>query len=129
MLQDATIVEGKHVESAMKLINCYQQQIDILRSDEDFKEVENVLEELVEKDVILFKGSEIKGIMFLVRRRNPYAGGKCAALEHERAFKRLADKGTGTTVSLVGRKQMILFVFQETISRNSKRPKKFGSVA
>ena len=60
----------------------------------------------------------------MVRRRNPYSGGKCTALEHERASKRLADKGIGNTVSSVGRNsRRLLSFFKKPLSEIARDPK------
>ena len=103
LLQDATIVEGKHEESAIKLTNNHQQQTHILRGDDDFNEIENISNEQTHKDVLLFKGSNIKGVSYLAKSSNPRVGGRCAALDYEKSFKMLAENAFGSAVSATGR--------------------------
>ena len=50
---------------------------------------------MIDKDVLLFEGSVIKGVSSLAKRINPYSGMKATKEQYEESFRRLAASGLG----------------------------------
>ena len=95
LLPGATKIEAKYLKHAVKLLETYQEQRDIL-SDEEIKDTYNInLNNQIDKDVLLFEGKFHKGVKQLIRRKNQYSGQKHTKVEYEDSFKRLETRGIG----------------------------------
>ena len=103
LMPGSAITQAKFVPTAIKLVEAYQQQRDILAGEHSYDASEQLIDEIIDKDVLLFKGEKIKGASYFSKRNNPYSGMRCATEEYEKSFERLAEKGLGDIVITKGR--------------------------
>ena len=81
----------------------YQKQRDMLSGENTESEIIEILDEKVDKDVLLFSGKEIKGASYLTKRKNPCSGNKHTKEEYETSFHRLHSHGIGLVTTKTGR--------------------------
>ena len=96
LLPDATKMQAKYFENAIKLLETCQEQRDML-SNKEIKDAFKISENnQINKDVLLHKGKSHKGITNLIKRKNPCTGLKHEKSEHKSSFKRLESFGLRT---------------------------------
>ena len=103
LLPNASIIKPESVTSAIKVMEVCQKQRDMLSGENTESEIIEILDEKVDKDVLLHGGKEIKGASYLTKRKNPYSGNKHTKEEYETSFHRLHSHGIGLVTTKTGR--------------------------
>jgi len=95
LLPAANIIKPNFVHAAIKIVEAFQKQWDLLSGENYEDDEENCLKQSVVKDVLLFKENFIKNASLLTKRNNPHTGIKHTTNEYEEVFKELSNIGLG----------------------------------
>ena len=86
-------IEPEFVHHSIRFLEECEKQSRTLSSNSVEKlEIDNVKEDDVDLDVLLFKGKVICGVKQLIARNNPFTGTRCSKKQYEDSFKRLHEK-------------------------------------
>lgn len=111
LIPGANLIQAKHVENAILVVESFQKQWTLLSGEDYDNEEESGLKVSVEKDVLLYRENFIKNASLLTRRNNPFTGMKHSTTEYEDAFKTLSSKGLGKVDRKVAKNNIAYLTF------------------